>query len=148
MSQETQKEREVQLVIFRLSQEFYGLGIDVVQEIVTRREVTRLPSAPPFVSGIINLRGRVIPVIDLGMRLGLARSEDGDATRIMVVEIAERVVGFVVDEVSEVLRVPLEQIDSPEAIMTGNVPTLLRGVAKVDERLVLLLDPLHLLAEM
>ncbi len=147
MSQVIQEHREEQMVVFRLSQEFYGLSIHVVQEIVTWREVTHLPDAPGFVEGIINLPGKVIPVINLSKRIGLAPSRISRTTRIVVVEMEATVAGLIVDEVSEVLRLSRDLIDPPERILAGAQTTMLRGVAKVGDRLILAMDPATVLAQ-
>lgn len=140
MSQVSREQREEHLVVFRLADEYYGLDIGAVQEIILWQSVTRVPLTPEFVEGIINLRGSVIPVIDLRKRFGLKCAEPGRETRTVVVEIGALVVGLVVDGVSEVLRVPGDRISPPSAVISGVETELVRGVAKTDDRLIILLD--------
>lgn len=139
--------REEQLVVFRLADEYYGLEIGTVQEIITWQPVTRVPRTPSFVEGIINLRGNVIPVIDLRKRFELKQADMGHETRIVVVEIGALVVGLVVDGVSEVLRVPANKIEPPSAVIAGVDTEFIRGVAKTDERLIILLEADRMLAQ-
>lgn len=146
MSEQGTEHREEQLVVFRLGEEHYGLDIGAVQEIIVWQPVTRVPRAPGFVEGIINLRGNVIPVIDLRKRFALAAAAVGPATRIVVVEIGTLVVGLVVDGVSEVLRVPGDRIEPPSAVIAGVDTEFIRGVAKGEERLIILLAPERVLA--
>lgn len=138
---DTGSRNEEHLVVFRLADEHFGLNIACVREIITWQAVTRLPRAPRFVEGVINLRGGVIPVIDLRKRFEMPEAEVGRETRIMVVEMSERTVGLVVDAVTEVLRVPADQVEPPPgAGVTGVDAAFLRGVAKVGGRLIVLLD--------
>lgn len=146
MAQASKEQREEQLVVFRLAEESYGLDIGAVQEIITWQPVTRVPRTPAFVEGIINLRGNVIPVVDLRKRFGLGQTEAGRETRIVVVEIGALVIGLVVDGVSEVLRVPAEQIEASSAVISGVDTDFIRGVAKTAERLIILLDADQILA--
>ncbi len=131
---------EEQLVVFRLAEEHYGVDINGVREIITWQPVTRMPKAPRFMEGVLNLRGSVIPVIDLRKRFEFPEMAHGSETRIMVVEIDGQVVGMVVDAVTEVLRVTGESIEPPEGLAVGVDASFLRGVAKVGERLIVLLD--------
>lgn len=147
MSQVTEEAREEQLVVFRLADEFYGLDIGSVQEIITWQPVTRVPRTPVFVEGIINLRGNVIPVIDLRKRFELKQAQVAGETRIVVVEIGSLVVGLVVDGVSEVLRVQAAQIEPPSVVITGIDMEFIRGVAKTDDRLIILLNADRVLVE-
>lgn len=141
MSHAVEQGKDVQLVVFRLADEFYGLDISTVQEIITWQPVTRVPRTPRFVEGIINLRGNVIPVIDLRKRFALAQAEVGNQSRIVVVEVGSIVVGLVVDGVSEVLRVQSNQIDPPLGAIAGIDASFIWGVAKTENRLIILLDP-------
>lgn len=131
---------EEQLVVFQLGQELYGLEIGAVQEIITWQPVTKVPEMPEYVEGLINLRGRIIPVLDLRKRFRLAQAETGRQTRIVVVEIGTQVVGLIVDGVSEVLRVAQERIVPPDEMIAGVGAEYLRGVAKTDDRLIILLE--------
>ena len=98
----------LQLVSFKIGNEEFAVDILSVQEINRISKITKVPNTPDFIEGVINLRGRVIPVIDLRVKLGMPRKEYGINTRIVVVEINEQTVGFIVDEVNEVLRIPKE----------------------------------------
>ncbi len=129
-----------QLVTFRLGNEEFSLDILRVQEIIRHMELTRVPRTPDFVEGVINLRGRVIPVLDLRKRFGLPADERTNETRIIVVDVDNRTVGLKVDAVSEVLRLPADTVEPPPAIVTGAESDYIRGVGKLDGRLIILLD--------
>jgi purine-binding chemotaxis protein CheW len=131
---------ERQLVVFQLGAELYGVEIARVHEIIRLQTVTRVPRAPSFVEGVINLRGKVIPVVDLRRRFGLPTSEHTRATRIVVVEIGDQVIGTVVDSVSEVLRVNTSTVEQPSPVVAGIDSEYLLGIAKLPDRLVILLD--------
>lgn len=129
-----------QIVGLDLAGEAYGVEISRIQEIIRMQPITRVPNGPAFVEGVTNLRGRVIPVLDLRRRFGLVAGEASRRSRIVVAELGQYTVGLVVDGVSEVLRVPADVIEPPSALVTTADSTFLRGVAKLDERLILLLD--------
>jgi purine-binding chemotaxis protein CheW len=131
---------EQQLVVFQLGAELYGVEIARVHEIIRLQAVTRVPHAPAFVEGVINLRGKVIPVVDLRRRFGLPLAEHTRASRIVVVEIGDQVVGIVVDGVSEVLRVNHATIEPPSPVVAGVDSDYLHGIAKLPDRLVILLN--------
>ena len=131
---------ERQLVVFQLGAELYGVEISRVHEIIRLMAITRVPRAPSFVEGVINLRGKVIPVVDLRRRFGLPQAEHTRASRIVVVELGEHVVGIIVDAVSEVLRVNTATIEPPSPVVAGIDSEYLSGIAKVDEQLIILLD--------
>jgi purine-binding chemotaxis protein CheW len=130
---------ERQLVVFSLLNENYGIDIYKVQEIIQYREITYVPKAPPFVKGVINLRGKIIPVIDLKERFSLAEKEITPDTRIIVVEIASQTVGLIVDSVTEVLRISTSNIEPPPPVTTIEAD-FIEGVGKLDERLIIILD--------
>src|SRR5438132_7750146 len=131
---------EQQLVGFQLGAELYGVEISRVHEIIRLQAVTRVPRTPTFVEGVINLRGKVIPVVDLRRRFGLPTAEHTRASRIVVVEIGDQVVGIIVDGVSEVLRVSSGTIEPPSPVVAGVDSEYIHGIAKLPERLVILLD--------
>jgi purine-binding chemotaxis protein CheW len=137
---------ERQLVVFQLGAELYGCEISRVHEIIRLQSVTRVPRAPAFVEGVINLRGKVIPVVDLRRRFGLPTAEHTRASRIVVVEIGDQVVGIVVDGVSEVLRVNSAIVEPPSPVVAGIDSEYLHGIAKLSDRLVILLDLDRILA--
>jgi purine-binding chemotaxis protein CheW len=129
----------MQLVSFHVGNEEFGLEILKVQEIIRSQDLTRVPNLPDFVEGVINLRGSVIPVIGLRRCLGLDGRDKDQQTRIVVVEVNGNVLGFVVDSVSEVLRIPSDTVEPPPRI--GRVEReYISGVGKLDSRLLLLLD--------
>ena len=130
---------EQQLVVLHLGAELYGVEIARVHEIIRLMAVTRVPRAPAFVEGVINLRGKVIPVVDLRRRFGLPRAEHTRASRIVVVELSEHVVGIIVDAVSQVLRVDTSTIEPPSPVVAGIESEYLSGIAKVDDQLIILL---------
>jgi purine-binding chemotaxis protein CheW len=131
---------EEHVVIFRLADEFYALDIQAVQEIVRMQAITSIPGSDAWVEGITNLRGRVVPVIDLRKRCGVEAREYTSETRIVVVSSVTGMVGLIVDAVSEVMRIPGEQIEPPSAIVTVPENTYLRGIAKLEDQLVSLMD--------
>ena len=137
---------ERQLVVFQLGAELYGCEISRVHEIIRLQNVTRVPRAPGFVEGVINLRGKVIPVVDLRRRFGLPTADHTRASRIVVVEIGDQVVGIVVDGVSEVLRVNSSIVEPPSPVVAGIDSEYLHGIAKLPDRLVILLDLDRILA--
>ncbi|NTU59464.1 MAG: chemotaxis protein CheW [Deltaproteobacteria bacterium] len=136
----------LQLVTFHVGSEEFGVNILEVREINRMMEITRVPHAPPFVEGVINLRGQVIPVVDLRSRFGLPPGERDKSTRIVVVELPGKVVGFLVDSVSEVLRVSSALVEPPPSIAGGVDSVYIRGVVKLEDRLLILLDMQKLLS--
>lgn len=138
---------EFQLVVFELGEERYGLDIDTVYEIIRHQPVTAVPQAPSFVEGVINLRGRIIPVVDLRRRFGMMQGELTKASRIVVCEAAGTRVGLVVDGVSEVLMVSADSIEQTPEVASGYDTQYLKGIAKLGERLVILLDLTGLFGE-
>jgi purine-binding chemotaxis protein CheW len=141
-----QKEEEIlQLVTFHVDEEEFGVGILDVREINRMMEITRVPHAPAFVEGVVNLRGQVIPVVDLRKRFCLGGVERDKNTRIVVVELEETVVGFLVDSVSEVLRVPMSIVEPPPPIVGSIESEYIEGVVKLEDRLLILLDLRRLL---
>lgn len=128
------------LATFFLGREEYGVDVRLVQEIIRVSEITPVPRAPDFVKGVINLRGRIIPVVDLKRKLGLGEVEVGRPSRIVVVKIKDRLIGLLVDGASQVLKVPVSAIDAaPEEVVEIDA-TAIRGVAKLPGRLIILMD--------
>jgi purine-binding chemotaxis protein CheW len=130
----------IQVVSFKLGSEEYGVDIAQVQEINRMVAVTHVPRAPQFMEGVINLRGQLIPIIDLRARFGMTRAEHTKSTRIVVTEVGTKRVGMVVDSVSEVLRLPTDQIEDAPEMITGVDTEYIRGVGKIEDRLIILLD--------
>ena len=131
---------QLQLVTFEIGDEEFAIDILPVQEIVRMMPITRVPQSPPTVEGVVNLRGQITPVVDLRKCFGLDAQEHGNDSRIVVVEVSTRVLGFIVDRVNEVLRVTSSLVDPAPALATDTHSNYLRGVAKLDERMLLLLD--------
>lgn len=129
-----------QLVVFHLADEFYGVDIAAVNTIIRMQEVTRIPRTPAFIEGVINLRGIIIPVIDLRKRFNLPEGNVTKASRIVVVEAAGQMIGMIVDAVAETLRLPSDAIEPPSPVIASVDSEYLRGVGKQDNRLVILLD--------
>lgn len=130
----------LQLVTFSIGEEEFGVDILKVQEIIRTMEITKVPRAPEFVEGVINLRGKVIPIIDLRKRFGLESRDHDKHTRIIVIEINNMIVGFVVDSVSEVLRIPANTVEPPPPVVAGLESEYISGVGKLEDRLLILLD--------
>jgi len=139
--EQVQMDEEIyQMVSFILNEEEFGVDILKVQEIIKMVELTRVPNAPDFVEGVINLRGRIVPVIDLRKRFGLPSGEVDKNTRIVIASVNDLVVGFLVDKVREVLRVPKAVIEPPPDLTTSIHTDYITGVAKLDDRLLIILD--------
>ena len=135
-----QDDELIQLVTFSIGEEEFGVDILKVQEIIRTMEITKVPRAQAFVEGVINLRGKVIPIIDLRRRFGLVSKKHDKHTRIIVIEINNMIVGFVVDSVSEVLRIPAGTVEPPPPVVAGLESEYISGVGKLHDRLLILLD--------
>lgn len=131
---------EKQYVIFKLGNEEYGVNIMKVKEISEFKEVTKVPNAPYFVDGIINLRGEIIPIVSLKKRFGIKDSSIDSDIRIIVININERNVGFVVDEASQVIRINESNVDPAPEIVAGIDRQYITGVGKIDEKIIIMLD--------
>ncbi len=133
-------EPELQLVAFELDREEFGVPIGQVREVVRVSHVSRVPQAPPHIRGVVNLRGRILPVVELRTRLGLPPAELGPRSRILIVEVYGRTLGLLVDAVSRVVRVPRSAVvPPPEEVVSGR-SDYITGVARLDPRLLILLD--------
>jgi purine-binding chemotaxis protein CheW len=131
---------EQQYVVFEVRGESYGVEIGRVQEIDRIEKITALPEALEFVEGVINLRGHVVPIVNLRTRLGVPKAEMTGLTRVVVVRAGEKWVGLIVDAVSEVLRIPSEAVEPPPDMTASGDSSLLQGIAKFRDRLIMLLD--------
>lgn len=129
-----------QLISFMIGKEEYGLEILTVKEVIRIREITRIPKAPVFVKGIINLRGDVIPIIDLREKFGLEIQEYTTMTRVIIVEVDGKSIGMVVDSVSQVIRIEKDQVEPPPPLIGGISAEYLRGVGKIGEKLIIMLN--------
>ena len=132
---------ELKLIIFKLGREEYGMDILRVQEIKRMMGITRVPSTPTFIRGVINLRGSVLPVIDLRTRLGLAENDLTEAARIIVVLVNDGIVGFIVDEVVEVTTINTQDVEAAQTLSSGLSADFITGIAKADNRLYIMLNP-------
>ncbi len=135
----------IQLVTFRIGEEEFGVDILAVQEIIRLMQITMVPRAPEFIEGVINLRGKVSPVINMRTRFNKAAHTPDSNTRIVVMELEQKIVGFLVDGVSEVLRIPESTVEDPPPVVAGIGSEYIRGIGKLDNRLLILLDLDHLL---
>lgn len=131
---------EVQIVVFKLGREEYGISILQVQEIKRMTDITRVPHTPDYIKGVINLRGSVLPVVDLRKRLNLPPQENTDDTRIIIVKVEDIAVGMIVDSVTEVTAILGENIESPNSVVGEIAANYISGVGKKDERLLILLS--------
>lgn len=131
---------ENQFVIFRLGDERYAVDILNVGGISEFREVTKVPNAPYFIDGIINLRGDIIPIINLKKRFNIPEKQADSDTRIIINNIAGKDVGFVVDEASQVIKIDDAEIEDAPDIIKGSDRQYIQGVGKVNEQIVILLN--------
>ncbi|MGN7453802.1 chemotaxis protein CheW [Paenibacillus pasadenensis] len=123
---------DIKVIVFSLGEEEYGIEVDKVKTVERLMPITRVPKTPAFVKGVVNLRGVVVPVIDLRGRFGLAETEQTEATRIIVVSSGEMEVGFIVDRANDVTDISSDQIELPPEVVGGIQAKYLRGVAKTD----------------
>lgn len=137
----------LQLVTFTLGSEEYAVDILKVQEINRMKEITRVPNSPEYVEGVINLRGKVIPVVNLRKKFFLDEKESDERSRIMIMDIQGITMGLVVDSVSEVLRVPSNIVEPPPPMASRISTEFIRGIAKLEDRLIILLDMDRLLGK-
>lgn len=129
-----------QFVGFRIDDQDYGIAITKAREIITMRPITRLPRASAAIEGLINLRGNVIPVVNLRARFGLPARPHDDETRTIVTSIDDRTVGFIVDEVTQVIKVAADQIQPMPVAMDSAAGRTIQGLVRMDDRLLILLD--------
>ncbi|MEE4602354.1 MAG: chemotaxis protein CheW [Desulfobacteraceae bacterium] len=137
-----EKEQLRQLVGFTIGKELFGVDILMVQEIIRAAPITAVPNSPDFVEGVINLRGNIIPVIELRKRLGFAMPDvNMEDSWILILDIEGRITGFIVDSVTEVLKIQESGIEPPPDIVVAGLETqYIRGVCEIDEKLLILLD--------
>jgi purine-binding chemotaxis protein CheW len=136
----TESTELLQLVSFTLNEEEFGIDILMVQEIIRMLQITKVPNSPDFVDGVVNIRGRIIPVVDLRCKLGMPRKEHDKETRIVVVEVSGKTIGFIVDAVTEVLRIPSSTIEVPPELIAGVNSEFIKAVGKLEDRLLILID--------
>jgi len=131
----------IQLVSFNLEKEEYGINVLMVREIIRMLNITRVPNTPHYVEGVINLRGKVIPIISLRRKFDLMEAEYDKRTRIMVMEVVGELMGFIVDEVSEVIRISEKEIQPPPPVVSSSIEQeCMAGVINQADRLLVLLD--------
>jgi purine-binding chemotaxis protein CheW len=141
MSEDRSAGKEIQVVIFHLGREEFGVRIDQVKEIIEMTHITRMPKAPSFIEGVINLRGEVVAIIDLAKQFDLPKSERGEETRIVVVDVDDNIVGMIVGSVPEVLRISTEDIDPTPSLIESRIDTrYIEGIGKLEDRLFVLLN--------
>jgi purine-binding chemotaxis protein CheW len=133
-------DKDLQIVGFRIGRETFGLPIALVREIVRVPEITAVPNAPNYIEGVINLRGRIIPVVDLRKRFGEKVIEPHKKNRIVVVELESRSLGLIVNSASEVMKIPPSEIEAPHNVFQEGELNYITGVGKLKGRLVILLD--------
>ncbi len=129
-----------QVVVFELGAEQYGVNIETVESIIKMQAITGMPHAPGFVQGVTNLRGKVLPVIDLRLRFGMAPKAADKGSRIIVIGVNNTEIGMIVDGVSAVLTIADQVIEPPPPITTTVASNFITGIAKLDDRMVILLD--------
>ena len=132
--------KELQIVGFRVGRETFGVPISLVHEIVRLPDITAVPEAPDYVEGVINLRGKIISVIDLRKRFGERQITPNKKNRILVVEVDGKMVGLIVDAASEVLKVPATEIDLPPNVFEEGELNYVTGVGKLRGRLIIMID--------
>jgi purine-binding chemotaxis protein CheW len=133
-------EKDLQVVGFRIGNETYGVRIAAVREIVRVPEITSVPNAPEMIEGVINLRGKIIPVMDLRKRFGLAEIVPDKKNRILVVDLENKLLGLIVNSASEVLRISPSDIEAPGSVFAEGESGYVTGVGKLKGRLIILLD--------
>jgi purine-binding chemotaxis protein CheW len=138
-------EKDLQVVGFRIGNETFGVRIGSVREIVRVPEITAVPSAPETVEGVINLRGKIIPVMDLRKRFGQSEIQPDKKNRILVVELENKLVGLIVNAASEVLKIAPSEIEAPGNLFAEGESSYVTGVGKLKGRLIILLDIAKLL---
>ncbi|MCK9444353.1 MAG: chemotaxis protein CheW [Tissierellaceae bacterium] len=131
---------ERQYVTFTLNEEEYGVEIKNVQEITDFDEYTKIPDGPKFLLGMVNIRGTITPIIDLKKRFNISRVNGNKEKRVIIINIKDKQIGFLIDDASRVLRLNDNQIDNPPDIISRNIRNYVIGIGKVDEKLILILD--------
>ncbi|HPW45705.1 MAG TPA: chemotaxis protein CheW [bacterium] len=132
---------ELQLVVFRLADEEFALDISQVREIIRMQEITPMPKAPDFITGVLNLRGQIVAVMDLAQRFAIKNSLRTDIARIIIVEVGDSKIGLIVDEVPEVIRMSLNDMEPTPAMIESKVHAeFIKGVGKFQDRLIIVLD--------
>lgn len=137
-------ESSIEFLCFRVSDEIYGINIMDIKEIIKPREVTEVPRAPIFVSGVLSLRGTIIPIIDMRVRLGLAREEPTGKERVIVIKNSDSFSGLLVDEVIQVVKIQLDAFESAPTVLDGIDRDFISGIGRSDGRLIIILNLEHI----
>ncbi|MBO6739505.1 MAG: chemotaxis protein CheW [Phycisphaerales bacterium] len=143
---QTQNTEQLQLVSFSVANELFAVDILRVQEINRMMALTKVPQSPPSVEGVINLRGRIIPVLDLRVQFGFQKQEATEQTRIIVIEVSGNTLGFIVDSVREVMRISSSIVDPAPQVGTSIDSSYVSGVAKLEDQLLIMLELENLLS--
>lgn len=143
--EEDEDTQEDKFLTFIVNGEEFGIEIRHVTEIIGIQNITEVPDMPHYIKGVINLRGKVIPVMDVRLRFGVKEREYDDRTCIIVINIDEQSVGMIVDRVSEVLDIPKNDVEPPPKVKRGESSRFIKGMGKVDERVKILLNEYQLL---
>lgn len=136
-----------QIVTFAVGKEEYGLRIEEVQEIVRMPEITRLPQTAAFIKGVINLRGNIVPVIDMRERFRLEKVEYTETTRVIVVRIGEKLTGLIVDNVSQVVEIEHSEIEDAPDIISGRSREFISGIGKLNDQMIIIIDTAKILTD-
>ncbi len=131
---------EIKIIVLRLDSEEYGVDVSQVRSIERMHSITRVPSTPDFVEGVINLRGEVIPIINLRARMGIPVLDRTEETRIVIVGIGDTEMGLIVDSANDVIDISVKEIQAPPPVLANIEAKYIRGIAKLDDRLLILLD--------
>lgn len=139
--------KDMQIVVFNLSGEVCGVDTSQVKEIIKFEELTKMPKMPDFIDGILNLRGMVVPVVNLTKRFNLDKTEITKKTKIIIIEVEEKLIGFIVDDVTEILKLSSKDIESTPDIIQKSYNHYLEYVGKKDDRLISILDLTNVLTD-
>ncbi|MFW5971996.1 MAG: chemotaxis protein CheW [Bacillota bacterium] len=134
------QKNELQFIVFSLMGEKFGVDVKQIKQIIPTTEYTHIPNSPEFIRGVINLRGEIIPIVDLRRRLSLDEDEVDDDAKIIIVELQNNSIGMQVDSVSEMIRIYEDDISAPPKIVKGINSQYLKGVGKVNDKLLILID--------
>ena len=137
---ESAQQKEIKVIIFELQDKEYAIEVEAVQSIERVISITRVPKTPSYVKGVINLRGVVTPIVDLGERFGLKPVEMSNNTRIIIVSLADYEVGLIVDAANDVLDIPIDSIELQPKVVGSVESEFISGLAKIDKRLFVMLD--------
>jgi purine-binding chemotaxis protein CheW len=145
--EKTSPEQFLSFVVFRIGEELFGINIFQVKEITNMAEISSLPNPPPFISGLIDLRGTLIPILDVRKKLGFPVFNPTKRARILIVSIKGRLAGFVADEVKDVVRIEKEKVKTPPLLLRESGADIFQGIFKIDSKVVFVLDMERLFTE-